>query len=50
MTWQRFFETSLYAHTASIREVETLTAVDLMPNPTAEALKRAVASELWPRN
>jgi hypothetical protein len=24
--------------------------VDLLPNLTTEALKRAVASELWPRN
>ena len=43
-------DTFLAAHTASIREVETLTGVDLLPNLTAEALKRAVASELWPRN
>jgi hypothetical protein len=40
----------LVAYTASIREVETLTGVDLLPNLTAEALKRAVASELRPRN
>jgi len=43
-------DTFLAGHTASIREVETLTGVDLLPNLTAEALKRAVASELWPRN
>ena len=43
-------DTFLAAHTVSIREVETLTGVDLLPNLTAEALKRAVASELWPRN
>jgi DNA/RNA endonuclease G (NUC1) len=40
----------LAGHTASIREVENLTGVDLLPNVTADALKRAVASELWPRN
>jgi hypothetical protein len=43
-------DTFLAEHTASIREVETLTGVDLLPNLTAEVLKRAVASELWPRN
>jgi endonuclease G len=43
-------DTFLAGHTASIREVETLTGVDLLPNLTAEPLKRAVASELWPRN
>ena len=43
-------DTFLAGHTASIREVETHTGVDLLPNLTVEALKRAVASELWPRN
>jgi DNA/RNA endonuclease G (NUC1) len=40
----------LSAHTASIREVENLTGLDLLPNLTAEGLNRAVVSELWPRN
>ena len=40
----------LAGHTASIREVENLTGLDLLPNLTAEAMKKAVASELWPRN
>jgi DNA/RNA endonuclease G (NUC1) len=43
-------DTFLAAHTVSIREVETLTGIDLLPNLTTEALKRAVASELWRRN
>jgi hypothetical protein len=37
-------------HTVSIRELENLTGLDLLPKLDAEALKRAVASELWPRN
>ena len=40
----------LAAHTISIRELETLTGLDLLPKLDAEALKQAVASELWPRN
>lgn len=40
----------LAGHTMSIREVEGLTGLDLLPKLDAEALKRAVASELWPRN
>jgi len=40
----------LAGHTVSIREVEQLTGLDLLPKLDAEALKRAVASELWPRN
>jgi len=43
-------DTFLAAHTTSIREVETLTGVNLLPNVTDEGLKSAVASELWPRN
>jgi endonuclease G len=39
----------LAAHTASIREVEALTGLDLLPNLTGDPLKNAVASELWPR-
>ena len=35
---------------SSIREVETHTVVNLLPNVTDEGLKSAVASELWPRN
>ena len=31
-------------------EVETLTGLDLLPTLSGEALKNAVASELWPRN
>ncbi len=40
----------LAGHTLSIREVESLTGLDLLPQLDTEALKRAVASELWPRN
>jgi endonuclease G len=40
----------LAGHTVSIREVEQLTGLDLLPKLDAEALKRAVASQLWPRN
>src|SRR5262249_38354284 len=40
----------LAGHTASIREVESLTGIDLLPNLTSDELKRAVASEIWPRN
>lgn len=43
-------EAYLAAHTVSIREVEHLTGLDLLPKLDAESLKRAVASELWPRN
>ncbi len=43
-------DTYLAAHTVSIREIENLTGLDLLPNLNADALKRAVASELWPRN
>jgi len=34
----------------SIREVEHLTGPDLLPTLDAEAFKKAVASELGPRN
>ena len=37
-------------HTVSIREVEHLTELDLLPKLDSEALKKAVASQLWPRN
>ncbi len=37
-------------HTVSIRELENLTGLDLLPKLDAEALKRAVASGLWARN
>jgi DNA/RNA endonuclease G (NUC1) len=40
----------LTGHTVSVREVEHLTGLDLLPRLDAESLKRAVASELWPRN
>ena len=40
----------LAGHTVSIREVELLTWLDLLPKLDTEAPKRAVASELWPRN
>ena len=40
----------LAAHTVSIRELVTLTGISLLPRLDAEALKRAVASELWPRS
>lgn len=34
----------------SVRELETLTKMDLLPKLDAEALKQAVASELGPPN
>ena len=40
----------LVGHLVSISEIENLTGVDLLPNLDGEALKRVVASELWPRN
>ena len=40
---------SLVGHTVSIRELETLTGLALLPKLDAESLKKAVASELWPR-
>jgi len=40
----------LAGHTVSIREVEMLTGLSLFPGLDAEGLKRAVASELWPRD
>jgi DNA/RNA endonuclease G (NUC1) len=40
----------LAGHLVSISEVENLTGLDLLPKLDAEALKKAVASELWPRN
>jgi hypothetical protein len=40
----------LEAHLASIREIERLTGLDLLPRLDRAALKEAVASELWPRN
>lgn len=40
----------LEAHLVSIQEIERQTGLDLLPRLNREALKRAVASELWPRN
>jgi endonuclease G, mitochondrial len=40
----------LEAHLVSIREIEHLTGLDLLPRLDAEALKEAVATELWPRD
>ena len=40
----------LAAHTVSLKEIEHLTGIDLLPKLDAESLKKAVASELWPRN
>ena len=40
----------LAAHTVSVKEIEHLTGIDLLPKLDAESLKKAVASELWPRN
>jgi DNA/RNA endonuclease G (NUC1) len=40
----------LEAHLVSIREIERLTGLDLLPRLDRAALKEAVASELWPRN
>jgi DNA/RNA endonuclease G (NUC1) len=45
----RASELLLEAYTVSIREIERLTGLDLLPKLDAEALKKAVASELWPR-
>jgi len=43
-------ETYLAAHTEIIREVEHVTGLDLLSKLDAEALKKAVVSELWPWN
>lgn len=43
-------EKNLAAHTVSIREIERLTGLDLLPRLDRAALKEAVASALWPRN
>jgi len=40
----------LAAHTVSLKEIEHLTGLDLFPKLDVESLKKAVASELWPRN
>ena len=40
----------LEAHLVSIREIERLTGLDLLPRLDRVALKEAVASESWPRN
>lgn len=40
----------LAAHFVSLRELETPTGIDLLLKVDAEALKRAMASELWPRS
>ena len=36
--------------TVSVSEVQYLTGLDLLPKLDTEVLRRAVASELWPRN
>jgi hypothetical protein len=46
-------ETVLHEHLVSIKEVQELTGLDLLPfmeTGLRERLERAVASELWPRN
>jgi endonuclease G len=40
----------LEAHLVSIREIERLTGLDLLPRLDQAALKEAVAAALWPRN
>jgi endonuclease G len=40
----------LTAHTVSLKEIEHLTGLDVLPKLDAESLKKAVASALWPRN
>jgi hypothetical protein len=40
----------LEAHLVSIREIERLTRLNLLPRLDRVALKEAAASELWPRN
>lgn len=40
----------LAAHTVSVKEIEHLTGLDLLPTLDAEPLKREVARELWARN
>jgi len=40
----------LAARLVSIREPERQAGLDLLPRLDAEALKQAVASELWPRS
>ena len=40
----------LAAHTVSLKEIEHLTGLDLLPKLDTESLKKAGASELWPRN
>ena len=37
-------------HAVSVREIERQTTLDLLPKLDVEALKQAVASDLWPRN
>lgn len=43
-------DTFLTGKLVSIREIERQAGLDLLPRLDAEALKRAVASDLWPRN
>jgi DNA/RNA endonuclease G (NUC1) len=40
----------LVLHIVSIRELENLTGLDLLPKLDEKSLKQAVASELWLRN
>lgn len=37
-------------HLVSLKDLERLTRLDLLPKLDLEALKHAVANELWPRN
>lgn len=50
--WQRARGADAYiaTHTLSSREPETLIGIDLLPRLDAEALKQAVASEVWVRS
>jgi DNA/RNA endonuclease G (NUC1) len=51
-TKQRGAATDAYLadHAVSVREIERQTTLDLLPKLDVEALKQAVASDLWPRN
>jgi hypothetical protein len=40
----------LKRHLVSVERIEHLTGLQLLPNLDREDLKKAVASELWPRN
>jgi hypothetical protein len=47
---ERASDLLLEGHLVSVREIERLTGLDLLPKLERDALKRAVASELWARN